>query len=86
MITMNFTGIFFIPLFLACTAFTRERRGPLVSTAWLAELQDEVLILDVRIEPRSFGKPLSKTDNVLFAATRFKDSHLISRITKLFKI
>ena len=54
------------------TAVAIERPGPLVKTDWLAEHLDEVTILDVRMDPRSFGAPLSKADTALFAATRLK--------------
>lgn len=51
------------------TAGAIERPGALVETGWLAEHLDEVVLLDVRMEPRSFGAALDPADVGLFAAT-----------------
>ena len=56
-------GLFAVTLMSSATAFAVQVPGPLVETQWLAENQDHVTILEVRVDTKSFtGSPVFEKD------------------------
>lgn len=63
MIKRSMTGLILVLLALPYGLYAKQAPGPLVDTAWLASNMNDVVILDIRANTKSFtAKPAFKTD------------------------
>jgi thiosulfate/3-mercaptopyruvate sulfurtransferase len=63
MIKRSMTGLILVLLALPYGLYAKPAPGPLVDTAWLASNMNDVVILDIRANTKSFtAKPAFKTD------------------------